>query len=65
MTNNGDGTFSGRMPVFGGRGPGHFVVDVLSNGSLYDDEAPYDNLAWGIPFLGPGAMDGGTGGDNS
>jgi hypothetical protein len=62
MANNGDGTFSARMPVFGGRGPGHFVVDVLSDGTLHDDEAPYDNLAWGIPFLVPGPRDDGTDG---
>jgi hypothetical protein len=61
MTNNGDGTFSARMPVSGGRGPAHFVVDVLSDGTLYDDEAPYDNLAWGIPFLVPDPRDGGNG----
>lgn len=63
MHNNGDGTFSARMPVLSRRGPGHFVVDVLSDGTLYDDEAPYDNAAWGIPFLVPGPRDGGSDGE--
>jgi hypothetical protein len=64
MHNNGDGTFSARMPVFGERGPGHFAVDVLSEGTLYDDVAPYDNLAWGIPFLVPGDRGGDDSGDD-
>ena len=49
--------------MFGARGPAHFAVDVLSEGTLYDDEAPYDNVAWGIPFLVPRPGDGGSGTD--
>ncbi|MEZ5064561.1 MAG: hypothetical protein R3B81_07475 [bacterium] len=50
LTNNGDGTYSGTFFTNGRRGPRHLVVDVLSNGTLYDDVAPYDNVAWGIPY---------------
>jgi hypothetical protein len=34
-----------------GRGPRHAVVDVLSHDTLYDDTAPYDNVAWGFTYL--------------
>jgi hypothetical protein len=27
------------------------VIDVLSHGTLYDDEAAYDNVAWGYTYL--------------
>jgi hypothetical protein len=47
---NGDGTFSGRFLTGGEFRPHHLVVDVLSEGTLYDDVAPYDNIAWGIPW---------------
>jgi hypothetical protein len=50
LTNNGDGTFSGTYMTGGPRGPRHLVVDVLSEGTLYDDEALYDNVAGGVPY---------------
>jgi hypothetical protein len=50
LTNNGDGTFTGAYVTPEGRGVRHAVVDVLSHASLYDDVAPYDNVAWGIPY---------------
>ena len=65
LTNNGDGTFSGTYLAGGRRGPRHIVVDVLSEGTLYDDEAPYDNVAWGIPYALIVDGDDGTGGDGT
>lgn len=50
LENNGDGTFTGRFMTNDYRGHRHFVIDVLSEATLFDDEAPYDNVAWGIPF---------------
>lgn len=35
----------GRPPVF------HFGVNALSNGTLFDDEAPYDSQAWLLPVV--------------
>jgi hypothetical protein len=54
LISNGDGTFSGRFDT-GDRDDGHHLaVDVLSHDTLLDDTAPYDNVAWGIPFrVGP------------
>ena len=49
--NNGDGTFTGIFQTTPQRGPRHFVVDVLSDDTLYDDSAAYDNVAWGVPYL--------------
>jgi hypothetical protein len=51
LQSNGDGTFTGTYLTTERGGPRHFVVDVLSEGTLYDDEAPYDNLAWGYPYV--------------
>jgi len=51
LENNGDGTFTGRYRIGAGRGPRHAVIDVLSHGTLYDDEAAYDNVAWGYTYL--------------
>jgi hypothetical protein len=64
LTNNGDGTFTGTYFAGGPRGPRHLVVDVLSEGTLYDDEAPYDNIAWGIPYALVVNDDDGTGNGN-
>jgi hypothetical protein len=50
LVSNGDGTFSGRFFTGEEPGPRHLVVDVLSEGTLFDDEAAYDNVAWGIPM---------------
>jgi hypothetical protein len=63
LDNNEDGTFTGMFHTgFGPNDrpemspgnryrPRHALIDVLSNGTLYDDVAPYDNVAWGIPYL--------------
>jgi hypothetical protein len=50
MQSNGDATFTARFVTSAQHGPRHFAVDVLSEGTLYDDVAPYDNIAWGIPY---------------
>ena len=50
LASNGDGTFSGRFVAGEIAGPRHLVVDVLSEGTILDDTAPYDNVAWGIPW---------------
>jgi hypothetical protein len=62
MTSNGDGTFTGHFVSSDRPGPRHFAVDVLSNGTLYDDVAPYDNVAWGMLYLVEGEHDGGMDG---
>jgi hypothetical protein len=58
LANNGDGTHTGVYRTGEGRGPRHAVIDVLSNGTLFDDSAPYDNMAWGIPYVIRGEDDG-------
>jgi hypothetical protein len=50
LVSNGDGTFSGRFFTGVQPRPHHLVVDVLSHDTLFDDEIPYDNVAWGIPW---------------
>jgi hypothetical protein len=56
LTGKGDGTFSARFETGFERGPRHLGVDVLSQGTLLDDTAAYDNIAWGIPYrVGPAA----------
>jgi hypothetical protein len=55
---NGDGTFTGAFETSADfRGPRHLVFDVLSNATLFDDVAPYDNVAWGYPFVLEGQND--------
>jgi len=63
--NNGDNTYTGEWIVPDprrGDGPGpapgpgappilHFGVNALSNGTLFDDQAPYDSQAWILPFI--------------
>ena len=56
LTPNGDGTYTGTFVVHGLiyangqlRNPRrHVTIDVLSNGTVYDDTEPYDSNAWGI-----------------
>jgi hypothetical protein len=49
--NNGDDTYTGvfRLPTLAGLG--HAGVNAFSNGTLFDDKAPYDSQAWLAPFL--------------
>ena len=61
--NNGDDTYTGvwlvpdlRMGSGPRPGPGrppifHFGVNALSNGTLFDDQAPYDSQAWLLPVV--------------
>ena len=63
LTSNDDGTFSGSFMTAPRRGPRHIAVDVLSNGTLFDDLEAYDNVAWGIPFLVGGPRGDGGGSD--
>jgi hypothetical protein len=48
--NNGDGTFTARWTTSDEGGMRHFGVNALSNGTLFDDAAPYDSQAWVFPF---------------
>jgi hypothetical protein len=50
FTNNGDGTFTFVFPTGRFMGLRHFGVDALSNGTLFDDKAPYDSNAWLFPY---------------
>ncbi|MGH2569745.1 MAG: hypothetical protein ACRDGR_00880 [bacterium] len=52
LESNGDGTFSGVFHTDDGRpGVRHIGIDVLSHGTLYDNEEPYDSVGWGIPYI--------------
>ena len=59
LASNGDGTFTGVYVTERRSGPRHAVIDVLSEATLFDDEAPYDNLAWGYPYVVEGGDEGG------
>jgi hypothetical protein len=58
VDSDGDGTFEGRFMTSERPGPHRFAVDVLSNGTIFDDAAPYDNVAWGMLYLIEGPHDG-------
>jgi len=49
--NNGDGTYSGVWKSPALAGVRHVGVNALSNGTLFDDVAPYDSQAWILPYL--------------
>ncbi|HET9951616.1 MAG TPA: hypothetical protein VFS09_07475 [Candidatus Eisenbacteria bacterium] len=51
LTNNGDGTYSGRFRAGLFSGWRHFAVNALSHGTLYDDAAAYDSKAWIYPYV--------------
>jgi hypothetical protein len=50
--NNGDNTYTGvwRVGLFA-EGFHHFGVNALSNGTLFDDTAPYDSQMWILPYV--------------
>jgi hypothetical protein len=52
LHNNGDNTYTGvwRAGLFAD-GVWHFGVNALSNGTLFDDRAPYDSRAWILPYV--------------
>lgn len=49
--NNGDGTHTFQWTTSDFAGLRHFGVNALSNGTLYDDSAPYDSKGWVLPFV--------------
>ena len=49
----GDGIYSGMFVVRGRRGMQHAFVDVIDNGTIYDDQLPYNSVAWGFTYLVP------------
>lgn len=56
--NNGDNTYTGVWPAgLFMAGLHHFGVNALSNGTLFDDQAPYDSQSWIFPYsLEPESM---------
>lgn len=48
--NNGDNTYTLQWTTGDFGGLRHFGVNALSNGTLFDDQAPYDSNAWILPF---------------
>jgi len=51
LTNNGDGTYTGKFKAGLFSGWRHFAVNALTHGSLFDDAAPYDSKAWVYPYV--------------
>ncbi len=51
FTNNGDGTYTFQWTTADFGGLRHLGVNVLANGTLYDDTAPYDSKGWVLPFV--------------
>ena len=49
--NNGDNTYTARFRVPDRTGLHHVGVNALSNGTLFDDTAPYDSQSWIEPYL--------------
>lgn len=54
FTNNGDGTYTGSLQLPSDEDVDelrHIGVNVLSRGTLFDDQLPYDSQAWILPFV--------------
>ena len=51
LKNNGDDTYSGTFRAGRYAELRHFAVNALSNGTLFDDTAPYDSQAWIFPYV--------------
>lgn len=49
--NHGDNTYSITFRVPDRTGLHHVGVNALSNGTLFDDQAPYDSQSWITPYL--------------
>lgn len=50
----GDGTYSGMYrvhPPHGFHRLHHAGVDIIDHGTIYDSEAPYNSVAWSLPYL--------------
>jgi len=58
LINNGDGTYTGHWVTRGlvwrhgqlRNPPRHITVDVLSHGTVFTDDQPYDSVAWGFVY---------------
>ncbi|MEK7348258.1 MAG: hypothetical protein AABZ94_05250 [Candidatus Eisenbacteria bacterium] len=57
LTNNGDGTYSGKFRAGLFSGWRHFGVNALAHGTLFDDAAAYDSKAWIYPYVVMGGPD--------
>ncbi|MGH7741738.1 MAG: hypothetical protein ACRENS_06915 [Candidatus Eiseniibacteriota bacterium] len=51
FTNNGDKTYTLTWHTSAEGGVRHFGVNALSNGTLFDDQSPYDSDAWIFPYV--------------
>ena len=51
FTNNGDNTYTLAWHAPPREGLRHAGVNALSNGTLFDDQAPYDSEAWIVPYV--------------
>lgn len=51
MASHGDNTYTATFPAGDLEGWRHFGVNALSHGTLYDDELPYDSIAWILPYV--------------
>lgn len=59
LHNNGDGTFTGQWVTRGylwrngqlRNPPRHVTIDILSHGTIFTDDEPYDSTAWGFVYL--------------
>lgn len=58
LINNGDGTYTGHWVTRGlvwrnrqlRNPPRHITIDVLSHGTVFTDDQPYDSVAWGFVY---------------
>jgi hypothetical protein len=48
---NGDNTYTGTFKTPWVMGCRHVGVNALSNGTLFDKDAPYDSETWILPYL--------------
>lgn len=51
FANNGDNTYTLVWHAPTGEGLHHVGVNALSNGTLFDDQLPYDSKAWILPYV--------------
>ena len=51
LHSNGDNTYTGVFHVRLLAGLHHLGVNALSNGTLFDDQAPYDSQSWILPYV--------------
>lgn len=47
----GDGIYSGQWKVGQRRGIYHAFVDAIDNGTIYDDQLPYNSQIWGFTYF--------------